>query len=214
MVQAVILDFDGVVVESLDVKLQAFLRLAESYGAEVLAAARRRNPFGKGITRSIAIRRFFAEELGRDLAPAEADGLVRRFGDLVEEAVVRAPLVPGVREFIETQARRLVLFVVSSTPEEELARIVAARGLAPFFREVRGFPPAKPENVMALLSRWGIAPSTAVLVGDTAEDQRAAVAAGIRFVGRAIPGRPSPFGPDIATIRDFVGEEPISRIFG
>ena len=214
MRQTVILDFDGVVVESLDVKRQAFLKLAEPYGAEILAAARRRNPFGQGITRSIAIRRFFADELGRDLAPEEADGLVRHFGEWVEEAVVRAPFVPGAREFIETQSNRRDFFVVSSTPDEELARIVAARGLAPFFREVRGFPPAKPENVVALLARWGIAPSAAVLVGDTVEDERAAAAAGIRFVGRTISGRPSPFAPGAATIGDFVGAEALARIFG
>ena len=214
MRQAVILDFDGVVVESFDVKLQAFLKLAEPFGEEILAAARRRNPFGKGITRSIAIRRFFADELGRDLAPEEADGMVRLFGEMVEEAVVRAPFVPGVREFIETQSKRRELFVVSSTPEAELVRIVAARGLAPFFREVRGFPPAKPENVVALLSKWGIAPSLAVLVGDTAADEQAAAGAGIRFVGRTVSGRPSPFGPGIATIRDFAGAEALSRILG
>ena len=214
MIQAAILDFDGVVVESLDVKLRAFLRLAEPYGEAILAAARRRNPFGKGVTRSIAIRRFFAEELRRELAPEEEAGMVRLFGEMVEEAVVRAPLVPGVREFIETQSQRCALFVVSSTPEAELVRIVAARGLAPFFREVRGFPPAKPENVVALLSKWDIEPSAAVLVGDTAEDERAAAAAGVRFVGRTISGRLSPFGPDTATIGDLTGTEAFSRIFG
>lgn len=214
MIQAAILDFDGVVVESLDVKLRAFLRLAEPYGEAIFAAARRRNPFGKGVTRSIAIRRFFAEELRRELAPEEEAGMVRLFGEMVEAAVVRAPLVPGAREFIETQSQRCALFVVSSTPEAELVRIVAARGLAPYFREVRGFPPAKPENVVALLSKWDIEPSAAVLVGDTAEDERAAAAAGVRFVGRTISGRPPPFGRAAATIRDFLDPEALPLILG
>jgi phosphoglycolate phosphatase-like HAD superfamily hydrolase len=212
MARAVILDFDGVLVESFDIKFQAFVRLMEPYGPEAFESAKHRNPFGRGLTRSVAIRRFFKDVLRQELSQAEEDRLVGRFGELVEDAVIHAPLVQGVQGFLEGHAERMDLFVVSSTPHGELERIISARGLATFFKGVRGFPPAKTDLIGAVIAERNLNPAEVVVVGDTTEDERAASMAGVRFVGRVVPGRPAPFAPNIPLIRDFADSDIVGRL--
>ena len=64
-------------------------------------------------------------------------------------------------------------------------RIVAARGLAPYFKEVFGDPPhAKPATVRRILEREGVPAGQAVFVGDSPSDWRVAQETDVAFIGR------------------------------
>src|SRR5262249_11263890 len=72
---------------------------------------------------------------------------------------------------------------VSGTPQDELRRIVEARGLAPFFKSVLGAPTTKPEAFAGILRGSGYAAQDVLAVGDSMTEFWAAEELGIPVLG-------------------------------
>ncbi|MBM5813053.1 MAG: HAD family hydrolase [Gammaproteobacteria bacterium] len=201
---AIVFDFDGVLLESVDVKTRAFAALYEPYGAEVVRQVVAWHLAHGGVSRYEKFRHFHDAFLGRALERAEEAELGERFSALVEEAVIAAAWVPGAREFLEVWHARLPLFVASGTPEEELLRIVARRGMARFFAGVAGAPRKKGAILRDFLGRSGAAPERVLMVGDAMTDFDGAAEAGVPFLGIA-PAAAHPFPPDVPVLPDLTG---------
>ena len=203
--QAVIFDFDGVIVESEEIKTRAFMVLYREHGPEVVAAAVAHHRANGGISRRKKIRWCHRTHLGIELDAPELDRLCERFSALVEDEVVACDWVAGAEQALRALHGRLPLFVVSGTPHDELCRIFARRQLSQWFVEVWGSPRGKPEIIEDILSRHPFERDRVLFVGDSAADLRAASATGLRFLGRCADGRPSPFPDGTPTIPDLTG---------
>lgn len=191
-------DFDGVVLESADIKTRAFSQLFDGNQDAVAYHVAH-----TGISRYEKFRHITTEILGRPYDEEEGRRLGERFSELVLDEVLRCPFVPGARELLERRAEQLPLFVASGTPEEELRLIVAARGLEPVFAGVYGTPATKGEIIRRVLGERGLGPDEVVMVGDATTDLIGAREAGVRFVGRVRPGDPDPFtGEDVPVVSD------------
>ena len=205
MIEAVFLDFDGVIVESADIKTAAFRALYCEHGAAVVDRAIAHHRANGGISRRKKIRHCHRTLLGIELADDALDRLCRRFSALVEDAVVEAPLVPGAADFLTVHHRRLPLYVVSGTPEDELLRIVARRDLGRFFAGVHGSPREKPPIINGILAALALAPERTLFIGDARTDHDAAAVCGVPFIGRVAAGEPDPFPRQTRVVRDLDG---------
>jgi HAD superfamily hydrolase (TIGR01549 family) len=199
---AILFDFDGVIVESADIKIAAFRALYQQYGEPVVAQVIEHHLRNGGISRRQKIRYCHRTLLGIELAPAELEALCQRFAALVEDAVVAAPFVPGAEAVLARHAGRLPMFVISGTPQDELSRIVARRGLADYFVEVHGSPPEKPPILTGILQRHRLTAQRTIFIGDATTDYEAARVCGIPFLGRVAPGDRNRFPPDTRLIVD------------
>lgn len=204
-VAAVIFDFDGVLVESADIKTAAFRALYQPYGEVVVTTAVAHHQANGGISRRRKIRHIHASELGVTLDTHALDALCAHFSALVEDAVVAAPMVAGAADFLVHQRARLPLFIVSGTPHDELTRIVRRRGMADAFTAIYGSPPEKPPIIESILKGHGLAARNVVFIGDARTDYDAAVATGLRFIGRVPRGQTSPFPPGTEIVCDLEG---------
>lgn len=200
--RAIFFDFDGVIVESLDVKIEAFRRIYAPHGETVVKRAIDHYVHEAGVPRQLRFRHCHKQFLGRDLSDAEVQALSDRFGELVEDLVVACPAVPGAREFLEAFAPKIPCFVVSATPDAELQRILDRRGLARFFAAAHGSPPDKVEVLSRILARRGWRGADTAMIGDGLADHRAATAHGIRFVGRTHGAWENPFPEGTDTVDD------------
>jgi len=199
---AVFFDFDGVLAESLDIKIRAFTELYKEHGPEILERVLAHHRAHGGVSRIQKIRHCHREMLGIRLEPEELMALGRRFSGLVVEAVVASAWVDGARELLDGLVGRLPLFVVSGTPEPELHDIVTRRGMDGYFVAVRGSPPDKITVIRDLLDAHDLAAERVLFVGDAMTDHDAAQATGLRFIGRVPPGEASPFPPSTVTVPD------------
>lgn len=186
----VIFDFDGIVLESADIKTEAFPELFAEY-PEHQAAIRAYHLAHQGISRFRKFEWIYAECLRQPLDAATSQALGERFSALVMDRILAAPFVPGARELLDLlQARAMPMAIVSGTPQDELDDITARLGLRHYFGTIVGSPTEKPAAVRALLERHGLQPQQAVFLGDGLSDHKAAVATGVHFVGRRTASAP------------------------
>ena len=204
--QAIIFDFDGVVVESGKIKTQAFAELYRPYGEDIVAAVVQFHTQNGGMSRYRKFHHFQEHFLSKPpLTEAEEKQLDIRFSELVVEAVIAAEAVPGAVELIRQQSGRIPLFVASGTPETELKVIVERRGLTPYFTEVRGAPALKKTIIAEILSAHALSPESVLMIGDAMADLEGAQANNTAFLGRIYPGDPNPFPEHVEIVPDLRG---------
>lgn len=201
--EAIIFDFDGVVVESGDIKTQAFANLYRAYGEGVMAAVAQYHRLNGGMSRYQKFHYFQQQLLEKPpLTPDEEQQLDRLFSELVVEAVIASEIVPGAAELIRKEAARIPLFIASGTPEAELNTIVIRRGLASYFTGVRGSPTPKQTLIADILSTHNLSPDRVLMIGDALIDYQSAQMNKVAFLGRVRPGDDNPFPAEVNTLPD------------
>lgn len=198
---AIIFDFDGVLVESVDVKARAFADLYSEYGPDVVAKVVAYHLEHGGVSRFRKFRHFHEVFLGKPLSPHEEHELGSRFARIVEDAVVASPWVPGAREFLERHYGEILLFVASATPAAELKRIIERREMSRYFVAVYGTPETKGEVVARILSEHRLRPEFALMIGDSQADYQGAASNGVQFIARA-GAAANAFPPEVPVLPD------------
>ena len=201
--QSIIFDFDGVIVESGDIKTNAFADLYQSYGDPIVKEVVRYHKLNGGLSRYKKFRHFQQCLLKKPpLTQSEEDKLDETFSRLVVEAVINSDSVPGADEFIQIEASRIPLFIASGTPEIELNTIVTRRGLDPYFTGVRGSPKLKETLIAEILSVHDLTPERVLMIGDALIDYQSAQINNLAFLGRVRIGDKNPFPEHVKTVPD------------
>ena len=202
---AILLDFDGVIVESVPLKIQAYLDIYRDEPADKLDRIRAHQREHGGVTRRLKFEFFEREVFQRPPSAADLDRLSADYAARVVDGVLACPFVPGAVEFLEATHRRTALHLVSGTPHGELHDIVAQRGLARYFRFVVGAPTTKRDAFAAILAAGGHPPERVVAIGDATTEFDAARSLGVAFLGIAdADSNPFPADVDIAATMEGV----------
>ena len=183
MLKVIILDFDGVILESMDIKTNAFRELFKDYPEYLDSIIDYHLMYG-GMSRYTKISYIFDNILRQPIDEKELNELGKKFSQLVLYKILRCPFVPGVQDFLEEYSKRMKFFIASGAPEGELRFIVKERGLSCFFKGVYGAPTLKPEIIKRILDKEDIEQQDALFVGDELSDYRDAKKARIPFVAR------------------------------
>ncbi len=192
VVNTIIFDFDGVILESMDIKTAAFRELFREY-PEFQDKIVRLHVNNGGMSRFEKFKIIYRDFLKKPLDGDELDRLGTRFSDLVFQAVLQCPFVSGAHDFLEKYSARYPLFVASGTPEEELRSIIEARQLDSLFRGIYGSPTPKTEILRHIMNEMGLNPGDLVFIGDAPGDYQAARDVNIGFIGRVSPGKANHF---------------------
>ncbi len=198
--QAVFFDFDGVIADSVAVKVKAFATLFAPYGPTVQEEVVRYHLENGGIPRVDKIRHCHQTFVGRPIDEEQLNLRVRAFAELVRDEVVAAPYIPGALSTLHHLRQQATpCFVVSATPDEEMRDIVHRKELTAFFTEVHGSPRAKTEIIRDVLARHRFPPEHCLFIGDALADYRAAINTGLHFLGIVPQGACSIFPPSVPT---------------
>ena len=203
MIEAVVFDLDGLLIESEEVWDEVREALAHEYGGRWSESAQR-DMMGMS---SPEWSRYMHETVGLVQAPEEINGLVVE--RMAERYRSQLPLLPGAVEAVERIATRWPLGVASSSNRALIDLVLELSGLAPRFRatvsseEVARGKPA-PDVYLEAARRLGVAPTHAAAVEDSGAGIRSASTAGMRVV--AIPNRSFPPGEDALELADAVLE--------
>jgi phosphoglycolate phosphatase-like HAD superfamily hydrolase len=201
---AIIFDFDGVILESVDIKAKAFADIYKDEEPAKVDAVVRYQLLHGGVSRRDKFNYFEAELFARTADSAAIDGLCRRYSEIVLDQVMACPFVPGALEFLEDAHHKLPLHVVSGTPQSELELIVGNRGLRRYFHDIVGAPTRKLQAFAAIAREGGHAPGDVLAVGDSITEYMAALELGMPFLGIVAEPEPNPFPASVPIQNDLV----------
>jgi len=197
-------DLDGTLIDSLPDLTAAVGRLLSEMGRAPLAEEAVRRMVGDGVPK--LIERALAAS-GGSPPPEALAAIVARYLPIYESMMTaRTRPYPGVPETLGAlKAAGWRLAVCTNKPEGPTRGILDALGLAPLFEAVAGgdsFAVRKPDpgHVFGLLAAMAARPEDAVMLGDGANDVKAARAAGLPVIAVASGYGPVPveaLDPDI-----------------
>ena len=201
MIEAVVFDLDGVIVDSEHVWDEVREALARERGGGWHDRAQA-DMMGMS---SPEWSRYMHDVIGLADAPEEIDDeVVRR---MQARYAADLPLVEGAVDAVRRLAGSFRLGLASSSNRPLIDAVLEASGLAPLFEatvsseEVARGKPA-PDVFLEAARRLGCAPERCAAIEDSGNGIRAAHAAGMRVV--AIPNRRYPPPPDALALADTV----------
>ena len=201
--QAILFDFDGVLAECMNVKTEAFGKLFEPYGDEVVKKVVKHHIENGGISRYEKIKYYYSEYLKMSITNEELENIAKKFSDLVVNKVINSDWVKGVKEFLEKHYKTIDLYIISGTPQDELQTIVEKREMNKYFKGVYGSPDTKPNLVRQIIAENGYNHEKVLYIGDSLSDYHNARKSSIKFLGRVPKGIKSNFPDNIPVISNF-----------
>ncbi len=185
MINTLVLDFDGTLVNSNGIKRQSFLNFASSDvgGKEIMSRILEEVPGD----RAAILSAYLQERDGRAHRHDELSNALKTYSYKVDKAVIRAPEMLGASEFLAAmRIGGFKLILSSATPEENLLDIVSRRGWLDMFDLVSGSPRKKIDTLKSLISSETSTAQLAV-IGDGEDDKKSAEQIGCHFfpVGEA-----------------------------
>jgi HAD superfamily hydrolase (TIGR01509 family) len=193
VIETVVFDLDGVLIDSEPVWEQVRRRVVADYGGHWDADTQDRL---MGMSTS-EWSRYLSEDLGVRLSPSEV-------ADVVIEAMASAyrehlPLLPGAVDAVRRMGSRWTLGLASSSPASLIGTVLDAAALRPLFEAVmsteevaRGKP--APDIYLEVAARLAVPPTACLAVEDSSNGLRAAAAAGFAVI--AVPRPAYPPAPD------------------
>ena len=184
MIEAVVFDLDGVLIDSEPVWEHVRHGLVEGYGGHWPDDAQQRL---MGMS-TPEWARYLSEDLGIGLPPDQVARLVIR--RMAAQYQRNLPLLPGAVDAVRRMAERWPLGLASSSPPALIHIALTTAGIAPLFKvtvsteEVAHGKPA-PDVYLSVVSRLGVEPGHAAAVEDSSNGLRSAAAAGLHVI--AIP---------------------------
>jgi HAD superfamily hydrolase (TIGR01509 family) len=203
MVDAVIFDLDGVLIDSESVWDEARRAVVADNGGSWTETATRAM---QGMS-SPEWSRYLHDELGVSLDPGEISRqVVERMLAAYEREV---PLLPGAVQAVRRLAERWPLGLASSSNRPVIDAVLESAGLTGCFSATvsgdevaRGKP--SPDVYLAAAGKLGVAPERAAAVEDSSNGLRAGAAAGMLVI--AVPNRDFPPTDDSLALASLVVE--------
>lgn len=183
-IKAIVFDFDGVIVESNQIKHEAFEEIFKDYPAklsEIMQYHRSHNAVDR-------YKKFAHIAQNILMLPGDTQDTEKkwadRFATLTREKIIQCQFVEGAESLLDYLKGRIPMYLASATPKSELDIILMARNLETFFTQVYGSPAVKSEVLKNIRQDGGFKSNELLFVGDSKEDLDSALSAGVSFVGR------------------------------
>ena len=184
MIKAIIFDFDGVILESLNTKTKAFEKLYEPYGSTVSKKVVKHHLENGGISRFDKIKFYHKNYLDEIINDKKVKKLANNFSKLVLNEIIQVPFVDGAKQFIKNNYQRYLMFISSATPIDELNFICRKRMISSYFKGIYGSPDSKSKHITSIIKNWSLNNNEMIFIGDSLSDLNAAEAHNLTFIGR------------------------------
>jgi HAD superfamily hydrolase (TIGR01549 family) len=178
----VVFDCDGVIINSNRLKTDAFACALEEEPEEYVDEMIAYHKANGGVSRYKKFRYYFEEINPYKDIEKRIGQAISNFANIVHKGLMECNYIPGVLDFIkELNKKKITLFVVSGSDEEELIDVFSKREIISLFSSVYGSPSTKRENMNKVMNIVG-KQSRGVLFGDSKSDMEAAEEFGLDFV--------------------------------
>lgn len=164
----IILDCDGVILDSNSIKTDAFVELLNNYDKDAIEEFVAYHKAYGGVSRQKKIE-YFLKIIVDEYSEPTYSKLVKEYGRLVSTKLKNVKLTKGAWDFLVKYSKSKKLFVLSGGKQSELHESFNRLKIFDFFQFVYGNPLSKEENFNLLRSNYNTG-SKVVFIGDAKKD--------------------------------------------
>ncbi len=179
--KTILFDFDGVLVDSLAIKTNAFSEMYNSYGEEAAQWVKKHHLENGGVSRFEKFKIYHEKFTGKQPTEIELNALLEEFATRVKKAVIACNEVNGAEVFLKKYYQHIDLHIITGTPTEEIVEILEERGWTRYFKQIMGSPEKKTYWVQLLQQENKAYSEYSIFVGDALADYEAALSGDMPF---------------------------------
>ena len=184
MIKNIIFDFDGVILDSVPVKTEAFRKLFNEYPKEVVDKFIEFHLENGGVSRYEKIKYFFEELLHSSIDSENILQFANKYSVLTKEELANKKyLLKDSVEFIKKSHKKYNMHIASGADENDLRYICDKLDLTQYFLSMNGSPAKKSEIIKSVLISNSYKKYETIMIGDSITDYQAAKENGIEFYG-------------------------------
>ncbi len=184
MIKNIIFDFDGVILDSVPTKTEAFKKLFEDFPRNLVDKLIYYHKINGGKSRYIKIKYFFNELLNKEISENEILEYAKKYSILTKEELANPKyLIEDSLDFIKQNYKKYNFHIASGADEEDLKYICEKLNLSQYFLSINGSPIIKSEIVKNILTHNQYKKEETILIGDSINDYEAANINNIGFYG-------------------------------
>lgn len=177
-------DFDGVIKKSNEVKTEAFKKIFNEFGEDIVTKVVTHHLENLGVSRYKKISYYYSNFLKQPIDQNELISLSNNFSNLVVDSVISSDYVPGSKEYLLENKYKQEFILITGTPHEEIQFILKKLRINDAFSKIFGSPNEKKAVVKQLLNEREDIKQKSILIGDSITDCEAAKSNNIPFVYR------------------------------
>ncbi len=182
--ELIFFDFDGVIKKSNEVKTEAFKKIFNKFGKDIVSKVVSHHLENLGVSRVKKISYYYSQFLKQPLNQNELNSLSNDFSKLVVDSVISSEYVQGSKEYLIENKYEQEFILITGTPHDEIQFILKKLKIYDVFSKIFGSPNEKKAVVKQMLNERGNIKRKTFLVGDSRTDCDAAKSNNIPFVYR------------------------------
>lgn len=184
MINNILWDFDGVILDSMLVRDWGFKEIFKGFNEEQVARLIEYHRINGGLSRYVKIRYFYEEILEKSIADAQVLEYASKFSDLMKQELTNPKnLILDAVSFIKDNNKNYNFHIVSGSDQKELRFLCKELGIDTYFISIYGSPTPKNQLVKTLLEKYEYNIKATCLIGDSVNDYEAAKVNNIIFYG-------------------------------
>ena len=184
MIKNIIFDFDGVILDSVPVKTEAFRKLFEEYSEDQVQKLIEYHLENGGKSRYVKINYFFTTVVKKEISDKEVQNYAEKYSELTKiELSNKKYLIADTINFIKNNYKKYNLHIASGADASDLKFICERLELSKYFLSIHGSPKVKNEIVRDILNENQYKKNETILIGDSKNDYEAANINSIEFYG-------------------------------
>lgn len=182
--QAVLWDFDGVLIDSMSVRELGFREVLCSYPEDQVEHLIQYHRENGGLSRYAKFNYFF-QHIRQESVEINTINLLSQKFSKIMLSILKNPdlLIDETVSYIQKKHNFFHMHVVSGSDQAELRELCVALKINNYFLSIHGSPMPKKKLVENVINDYNYNPSTCILIGDSRNDYEAAVVNGIHFMG-------------------------------
>ncbi|KAF3982856.1 MAG: HAD family hydrolase [Methylococcales symbiont of Hymedesmia sp. n. MRB-2018] len=179
--ETLVFDCDGVVLNSNQVKTQAFFDVAKQYGLEAANKLVEYHMLHGGMSRYKKFEYFIQVVLNKNIEKEELDNLLQLFAQKVRKGLLTCGVAEGL-DALREQTKGTCWLIVSGSDEKELREIFSLRNIAHLFDGGIFGSPDNKELILRREAANGNIKEKGLFLGDSQYDYQVAVQAEMDFL--------------------------------
>jgi len=181
--KTLVFDCDGVILNSNQLKIEAYYATAKNYGADDVQAQALVDYHIKlgGISRFVKFDYFLKSILQTTVTDDAIQALLLDFGNEVERRLLHCEIAPGL-EILRNETSDIPWMMISGGDQNELRKILAIRKIDHYFDAGIFGSPDNKDQVLAREGSTGNLQMPALFMGDSRYDHESSTRAGLDFI--------------------------------